>query len=160
DLSIERGDAFADHAVLLRLRRQQPQRRHPAIARDGEVTVSSGRLGLRCERLERVGVNERRAGRAGERTRRELGPATRAGCGCHAGVGAGVAPTRYGPSVRSVGAAVIRHACRMPMKMMNALMSPAGNDPATISTGSAMMKPAESTSAIATLSAVSEGARR
>ena len=55
------------------------------------------------------------------------------------------APTRYGPTTLMTGAAVIFQACLMPMKMMNALIRPDGNDPITTRTGSAAISPETTT---------------
>src|SRR6185295_11089057 len=92
------------------------------------------------ELFQRVGMDQRRAGGTRQRIRRQLSSAAGAECRSHAGVGAGVAPTRYGPRICNQGAPVILQACFRAMKMMSALMRPDGNDPTTTSTGRTAMK--------------------
>src|SRR6266480_4863461 len=127
--------------------RQQAQCRRPVVPRARQIARSRGNVGPGCELFQRVGMNERRAGGAGQRIRRQF--STAAGAVCRrrrqAGLAAGAAPTRYGPRICNEGAPVILQACLMPMKMMNALMRPEGNDPNTTSTGRAAIKAARST---------------
>src|SRR5688500_12542422 len=52
----------------------------------------------------------------------------------------GPAPTLYGPLIGTFTLAVIFHACCMPTRMMIALISPEGMEPAMYITGSAKMK--------------------
>ena len=57
-------------------------------------------------------------------------------------------PTLNGPEISSWGAAVICHACRIPMKMISALINPNGKDPNTEITGSAKTRTASAPSAL------------
>src|SRR5439155_4349315 len=97
-------------------------------------------VGLGCELFQRAGMNQRRTGGTRQRIRRQVGAAAGAVRRRQAGAEAGAAPTRYGPRICNQGAPVILQACFMPMKMINALMRPDGNDPTTTRTGRAAMK--------------------
>src|SRR4029077_21048105 len=96
-------------------------------------------LGVGRELFQLLCMNERRTRRTYQGVRREFGPARRAERRRHeAACGT---PTRYGPATLMTGAPVIFQACLMPMKMMNALIRPDGNDPITTRTGSAAISP-------------------
>src|SRR5260370_2057439 len=140
DPASELDDPVADRRVLLSVGRQQTQCGLPvAPCADGIARAGRG-VGLGRKLFQRAGMNERRAGGTRQRIGWQFGTAGCAVCRRQAGVETGAAPTRYGPRISSLGAPVILQACLIPMKMMNALMRPDGNDPTTTSTGRAAIK--------------------
>src|SRR5215471_5926255 len=74
----------------------------------------------------------------------------------HADVCGTDGPTRYGPRTCTCGAAVIFHAWRRPIKIMNALISPVGNVLKIMRTGSAN----ESASSVAMPTTATVGSMR
>src|SRR5262249_4606511 len=136
----ELGHSLADNRVLLRLNGQERERRRPLRPRPRQIACVGCCVGLGCELFQLVRMNECGAGRAHQSLGRELRAARRT-ARWRQGVVARGAPTRYGPTTLITGAPVIFHACRIPRKMMNALIRPDGIDPMTTSTGSASRRP-------------------
>src|SRR5204863_6148479 len=123
------GDATANCGVLPGVGRQQPQRGRPVVPRRHKIAGVGRRLGAGSELFQRVGMNQRRAGRTDQRVGRQLSAAACTVGWGQAGAETGSAPTRYGPRISTMGAPVMRQAWRIPMTMMNPLISPEGKLP-------------------------------